>query len=184
MTRAAAVAVRAPRRVAAALLAAALLVAALLLAVYATLAATVLVVLPAGGRAAVVLRNAWPVGQVPPGAYVYASPAPVDYSLPGRLVEAVWAAPPGAVVQVVAGPTAAVRTDQDGYLVVDGTRTRFRGPVTPQNLTRRYLAACVAGDCRPGQFVFLAQDRVLGEVKGFLGPTGVASPARPVGPRG
>lgn len=144
----------------------------LTVAVYAVLAATVMVVMRAGDRHVVVLRNAYPVGQVPAGAYVYVSSAPVDYSHTGKLKQATVGVPAGSVVQIVAGPTGQVATDNNGYITVDGARTPYQGQVTPRRLARQYVAICIVGACEPGQAVLVGQDTVIGAAKGYLTLTG------------
>jgi hypothetical protein len=147
--------------------------------VYAVLAVTVLVVMPADGQKALVLRGAFPVGQAPSGAYAYVSADPVDYSFTGKVAQATTGVKSGSVVQIVAGPTASITTDDRGFIVADGKRTDFQGQVTARELRREYVAICVAGWCDPGKTVLIPQDNIVGGVKGFVGLGGITEPTTP-----
>lgn len=154
-------------------------VVALLFATYAVLAATVLVVLPASAHHVAVLRNTFPVGAAPQGAYVYASSEPVDTSVTGRINQAVFGVAAGSVVRIVAGPAVRVATDRDGYIVVDGHRTDYKGKVAPQYLNHAYVAICVSGACKAGAAVLVGQANIVGGVKGYVTLSGITQPRTP-----
>lgn len=132
---------------------------------YLVAAVTVAPILKAGSSHALVLRNAYPVGQVPADTHVYASTRPVDYSLTGKAWQVFHGVEAGSVVQIVTGPNSVVRTDAKGWIIADGKRTAYRGKVARQNLTRQYIAICVAGACDTGAAVRVDQDAVVGEVR-------------------
>lgn len=143
---------------------------------YVVLATTVFVVMRADSHNAAVLRNTFPVGQAPADVLVYASSAPADNTLIGKAEQAVFGVPAGSVVQIVAGPSATVSTDKTGHIVVDGNATRYVGAVDSKNLSRQYIAICIAGACKQGAAVMVEQSNIIGEVKGYLGLSGLTTP--------
>lgn len=147
--------------------------AILLVAIYAVLASTVLLVMRAGGENALVLRNAFPEGAAPAGTYVYASSQTINPSFGGRLSQATVGVPAGAVVRIVAGPTGKISNDKKGRIVINGKATDYRVAVKATTLARKYLALCVAGACEPGTAVLIGQDTIVGEVKGYVSPSGL-----------
>lgn len=146
---------------------------------YVALATTVFVVMRAESHNVAVLRNTFPVGAAPADTYVYASSAAIDTSLLGKVEQAVLGVPAGSVVRIVAGPAATVWSEKNGKIVVDGTATDYVGKVDRQDLTRQYLAMCVAGACENGSAVVIAQDSIVGEAKGYLGLDGISPPTIP-----
>lgn len=149
------------------------LVLGLLAGVYVMLAATVMVIMDADPNKALVLRNAYTVGQVPQGAVVYASSAPVDYSFMGKVNESIFGVPAGSVVEVVAGPTDEVRNNKDGFIIVNGNLTRYQGKVDNMMLGREYVAVCLSGACDTGKAVLVSQYNVIGGVKKYVGFDGI-----------
>lgn len=143
---------------------------------YVVLSATVMVFMRADGETVAVLRNTFPVGQAPPGAVVYASSAPVDGSFTSKVEQAIGGVPAGSVVEIVAGPAAVISADVDGRIVADGQATDYSGVVADQSLDRAYIAICLAGSCTKDAAVIVGQDNIVGEVKGYLGFTGLTSP--------
>lgn len=152
------------------------LVAMLLAATYVTLAITVVVVMHADNHNVLVLRNTFPVGAAPAGEVVYASSDPVDTKIMTKINQAVFGVPAGSVVKIVAGPSATIRTNQDGYIVADDKVTDYRGNVDARTLKREYVAICLAGACEDGAAVIVGQSNIVGGVKGYLGLTGLTHP--------
>lgn len=146
---------------------------------YVVLATTVFVVMRADSHNVAVLRNTFPVGAAPADTYVYASSVAVDSTLVGKADQAVFGVPAGSVVKIVAGPAATVWSNKAGLIVVDGTATQYIGKVDRQDLTRQYLALCVAGACEGGAAVVIEQDNIIGEAKGYLGFGGLTQPTVP-----
>lgn len=145
-------------------------------ATYAALAATVVVVLDAEDNKALVLRNTFPVGGAPEGVIVYASVDEVPTDVGSKLTQAVSGVPAGSVVQIVAGPSASVYTNPEGFIVADGVVTEFTGQVTSRDLTHEYVALCLDGACRDDAAVIVGENNIVGEVKGYLGLDGLSSP--------
>lgn len=143
---------------------------------YVVLATTVFVIMRADGNNVAVLRNTFPIGQAPSGALVYASSAPTDQSFVGKAEQAVFGVPAGSVVQIVAGPAAAVSTNKDGYLVVNGKATEYQGMTDTQNIAHQYLAICVSGACKENAAVIVGEQNIIGEVKGYLTTAGITDP--------
>lgn len=150
-------------------------------AIAAILAATVLAPIPTDGERVLVLRNAYPVGQVPAGAQVYVAADPAADGALGKIYQAIAGVRAGSVVEVVAGPAATVTTDpQTGEIIADGTPTGYYGQVAPRDLGRQYVAICHFGACDLGEAVLVDQQAVIGEAKGFVTLSGVtAVPAPP-----
>ena len=157
------------------------LVALLLCAVYVTLACTVVVVLRSAGHNVLVLRGAFPEGQAPIDGLVYASSQPAAYGILGKFQAATVGVPAGSVVRILSGNNASVATGPDGHIVVDGKRTRYIGKVHQMNLTREYIALCVAGACKPGDTVLIPEGNILGAAKGYLTFTGITTPTLDAG---
>lgn len=143
---------------------------------YVVLAATVMVFMRVEGNTVAVLRNTFPIGQAPSGAIVMVSSQATDDSLMGKAQQAALGVPAGSVVEIVAGPAAIIANDQEGRIVADGTVTEYRGTVVEQGLDRAYVAICITGACAPGDAVIVGQDNIVGEVKGYLGLTGISAP--------
>lgn len=141
---------------------------------YVVLATTVFVALRADNHTVGVLRNTFPVGQAPADAVVYVSSTTIDPTLLGRAKQAVFGVPAGSVVQIVAGPAGNIATNKDGYLTVNGKPTVYTAKVTKQTLIGQYVAICVAGACTPNEPVLVGESNIVGEVRGYLGPTGLS----------
>jgi hypothetical protein len=165
-----------PRRALRSVIGFAILGLLMLFLTYVVLATTVFVLMRADNHNAAVLRNTFPIGQAPADVLVYASSAPVDNTLMGKAEQAIFGVPAGSVVQIVAGPSATVSTNKSGHIVVDGTPTNYVGEVDSQDLSRQYIAICVSGACKDGAAVMVEQDNIIGEVKGYLGLSGMTKP--------
>lgn len=146
---------------------------------YVVLATTVFVVMRADNHSVAVLRNTFPIGQAPANALVYASSAPTDQTLLGKVNQAVFGVPAGSVVKIVAGPDATVGTSPDGHITVNGQPTGYLGKVDQRDLARQYIAICVAGACRTGAAVIFDQGNIVGEVKGYVSLSGLSVPSAP-----
>lgn len=140
---------------------------------YVVLATTVFVALRADNHTVGVLRNTFPVGQAPADAVVYVSSETIDPTLLGRAKQAVFGVPAGSVVQIVTGPAGAIATNKDGYLTVNGQPTAYTAKVDKQDLIGQYVAICVAGACTPNEPVLIGESNIVGEVRGYLGPSGL-----------
>lgn len=173
-----------PRRATRAVLGFLLLGVLMIACTYVVLATTVFVVMRADGHQVAVLRNTFPIGQAPADVIVYASSEPVDASVAGKAAEAVVGVPAGSVVQIVGGPFAEVATDKDGHITVNGARTDYRGQVSERSLAGEYVAICLAGACETDTAVIVGQNNLIGEVKGYLGLTGLTAPTDATGDRG
>ena len=140
--------------------------------VYLLLSTTVFTVQNANGHHVGVLRNKYPVGEVPANAIVYVSRKPVNHGTWGAMVETFTGVPGGAVVQVIAGPTGTVAVTSAGMVTVNGAPTSYTVTTTPGEhlLTREYAAVCIAGGCgRPGALVEVPQSNVVGQAEGYVG---------------
>lgn len=146
---------------------------------YVVLATTVFVVMSAEDERVGVLRNTFPIGSAPSGAIVYASSSPVDHSLLGKVEQAVLGVSAGSVVKIVAGPVGVVSTDKTGHITVNGKSTKYTGDVATKTLSREYIAICVAGACKDGAAVIIGQSNIVGEVKGYIGLTGMTDVKAP-----
>lgn len=143
---------------------------------YVVLATTVFVALRADNHTVGVLRNTFPVGAAPANAVVYGSSVPIDPTILGRAKQAVFGVPAGSVVQIVAGPHGEIATNKHGYVTVNGHPTDYKAKVTEQPLVRQYLAICIAGACEDQKPVLIGEASIVGEVRGYLGLSGVSTP--------
>lgn len=148
----------------------------MLLATYVVLATTVFVVMRADDHNVAVLRNTFPIGQAPADTIVYASSGDVDGTFAGRATQAVFGVPSGSVVQIVAGPVAAIGSTKDGHLTVNGKATEYEGQADPTDLSRQYVAICLSGACAEGEAVIIGQNSIVGEVRGYLALSGMTQP--------
>lgn len=155
-------------------------VAVLAVVIYLILAATVMVVAKPFDWNAIVMRGAYPEGQVPSGAVMMVSSAPAGDDAFEKLMEGTRGIKAASVVVIVAGPAVKVANDTTGQIVVAGEGSGFYAPVDQRLLQREYLGICLQGGCESGATVLVKQDSIIGKLKGYLdGFTTVRAPQIP-----
>lgn len=147
----------------------------LLAVLYSGLSATLMFTSPSGDSATNriwVARSAFPGGIVPNGAYVYGSASgKADPSILTKVTEGYVGTTKFFVAETIAGPAGNISKNADGFIVVDGTATSFKGEVSDKSLNKEYLAVCKEGACKPGSIITIPQDNIVGEAKGFVNIT-------------
>lgn len=141
----------------------------LFVAGYLALSSTIMGFLKVDDTRAVLVRGAYPIGQVPAGEHVFISAQPPARDLPGKFGQTVRGVPSPAVVMIIGTPGDHVYSDEQGTIHVNGSATRYTGTVLERVLIEEYLGACLAGVCQAGDEVVFPQDHVIGQVTGWLG---------------
>lgn len=125
--------------------------------------ATVAAWVPLEDGRTLVIRNAWPQGQVPDQERVIATTT----SQPSTTPPAVWDVTLGSqeVVDVtIIGKAATLPLKQNQnttYVTSEGERVRVNTQFTNQ-LSGTYLAQCNQGACRTGEYLLLPTNHILG----------------------
>jgi hypothetical protein len=147
-----------------------------LAALYLALAVTVVAVMGSGDKQAIVVRGAFPGGIATQGDFAFVSSQAYDRSVMGKVGQAFVGVPGGSTVQTVALPGASL-TISNGQIMADLKATGFYGTPPQARLGHEYLAFCVSGSgCTTGALVVIPDDRVVGQVRTFVGFSGLASP--------
>lgn len=164
----------------------AILVLAVPALIYAVLASTVMVVLPTSGHNVVVLRNAFPIGQAPTGAFIYTTTSAVNDSFMTRVGQAITGVKSGAVVKILGGPNGALADAPNGDITIGGQDTGYHQTVKPTLLADTYVGVCVISRdsaCTPGDVILVPQGNVIGRVEGYLSFSGITHPTVPTSAR-
>lgn len=123
-----------------------------------------------------VARSAFPGGLVPEGSYVYGSASsPASGSILTKISEGFVGTERYFVAQTIAGPDGKVVSDANGTILVNGTPTEYKGTVTEKTLEKQYLAMCTEGACKKGEVIFIPENNIVGEAKGFVNLTDFSS---------
>lgn len=116
-----------------------------------------------------VARSAFPGGLVPAGSYIYGSAnSAADPSIMTKVAEGYIGTSKYFVGETIAGPSGKVSTNETGNIVVDGKVTEYKGNISEQTLSKEYLSVCKEGNCTEGEVIFVPENNIIGEAKGFV----------------
>lgn len=124
----------------------------------------------------IVQRAAWPESQAPANALALMLNEPVDRSIAGRYKLNIEGAGSPAIIRILAGPGAKVRTDENLRIIINesGTNAISLSPIANHNIGNNYIATCLRGPCGlPGTPLEVPVNQVLGKVLGTPSLTGI-----------
>lgn len=137
---------------------------------------TVLATPKIDGQTYVVQRAAWPESQAPAGVIALSLDSPVRRDMAGRFSLNLNNEGNPAIVRIVGGPNAYVRTDAQNRILVNDNATNAVSPtpIENHNIGTSYIAICLLGPCgTPGSPLEIPVDQVLGKVLGTPSLTGI-----------
>lgn len=76
------------------------------------------------------------------------------------------------VAKAITGPYNKI-SSKDGFIVIDGNKTKYKSDVEEFILANSFLALCLEGSCDKGELIEVKKEYIIGEVRGIVSLTGV-----------
>lgn len=153
-----------------------LLIVTVVMATYTVLGGTLMYLAPTDDATEKtwVARGTFSGGKIPHDTTVYASTTTtVAENFMGKAIEAYTGVPEAITAKVIAGPVVEVDTNKKGFITINGKASEHKGNIKKAQLKNEYLMQCLSGSCTKGEYLVVPYDVVSGEVKAYVGLSGV-----------